>query len=291
MLDREGLIDSYWNKELSLTEIANLTGIDPDRIFRLMRKYRIPTRTRSESIKLSWAKNPTSRLKWANLEPTRELSYLVGAVWGDGTLGGGKGGRWKISLFVKDKDFAEKFNECLLKVLGKKYPLYYCCGRWGVEACNKELNFFLGNKDRCREIVEKFPSDFLRGLFDAEGGVSRNEYCVSLTNTDLKLLEYARELLRRRSIRTSIRLSHPAGYASFGEGKKIVSRKNVYQLRVRNRNSVLEFSKQVGFSIGRKKERLVGLVRRGCVHNMEVQVMQLIYLNRIKSFAEGMARK
>jgi intein-encoded DNA endonuclease-like protein len=56
-------------------------------------------------------------------KPSPELSYIIGAILGDGTKYMESGHRnYTLELKVKDKDFAETFGHYLAKVLHREKP-------------------------------------------------------------------------------------------------------------------------------------------------------------------------
>lgn len=81
------------------------------------------------------------------LEPSLKLAYVIGVMFGDGSVSFRKSGRsykYRIRLKVVDREFAEEFKRCL-EALGLKPSLRLerdrsRCDRWCVEA-NSNMSF------------------------------------------------------------------------------------------------------------------------------------------------------
>ncbi len=231
----------------------------------------------SKGVKVSrvtvmrWCKglhDPFNRMNSAKLEPSPELAYIVGVMFGDGSTSFRKSGRsykYRIRLKVVDKEFAEEFKRCLEEV-GLKPSLRFernraRCDRWCVEANSKILYEFLRQpKDKLFEVAEKYPAEFLRGFFDSEGSVCWNEKCKTLvidaSNCDEEILTFARNLLQSLDIHSKI-------YKTKRKGQKVKIRDRVYSyssdmysLRIHRRRDVARFAKTVGFTIKRKMQTL-----------------------------------
>jgi intein-encoded DNA endonuclease-like protein len=209
--------------------------------------------------------NPLSKLNIFDLESSPELSYVLGVYYGDGSAG--KYGRqYRIELAVKDRDFAEAFNYCISKIVGKD-SLYKTTvdkyGKFWVRAFSKTLYQFLKQPLRRHKVViEKFPAMFLRGFFDSEGSfyakVGKKSYAnLHVANSNLSLLRYARELLRKHfSISSQIYLSNVKGSAHKINDYTFKTKKNCYSLTITNMDSIQKFYTKIGFTIKRKKDKI-----------------------------------
>jgi len=189
-----------------------------------------------------------------DLTPSPELSYLVGARLGDGTVY--KNRRWRkyaITLRAKDRDFVEYFRDCLTKVSRRKVSFFYNenMRMWIASVSSKPLYLFLRSKNVYDyAVVEPFPSGFIRGLADAEGSVcisKRYKYVrVEISNTDKALLEYTKSLLLKYF-----------GISSQICGKgKTRGNKVAYKLLISKQLDVAKFARMIGFAIRRKMEKL-----------------------------------
>jgi intein-encoded DNA endonuclease-like protein len=104
------------------------------------------------------------------LTPSRSLSYLVGAMLGDGDLVRTTSYHYLLRLRVKDLDFAEKVCSCFGSVLGKpKRVRKDSHGFYLVSVWSRILYEYLSYARAFRKTVDRFPSEFIQGFADAEG--------------------------------------------------------------------------------------------------------------------------
>jgi intein-encoded DNA endonuclease-like protein len=167
-------------------------------------------------------------------------------------------------LSVTDQDFAQEFSRCLAKILSRRK--YYVVRwsekrqRWIVQGRSMLLHDFLNRSwEELKPAIEhdeKCTCSFLRAFFDGEGCVSGRT--ISVSNTDLGLLSYVQQLLRRLDIDTgSIVLGTRSG-RKFNDprtGKTYFTKKDCYSFHIRA-HSVETFAARVGFTIERKADRL-----------------------------------
>jgi len=252
---------TLYNKALRLKE----SGLGCRRIARILNISKSTTRCWLNGYQGKYS-NPINAYhgRYTALTPSAELAYIIGALLGDGNLSA-RG--YQIRLEAKDRDFVEKFSSCLTNVLNRDIPypvwgprsdgLYYTSGG------SRHLFEFLkqGWKDDFVLVVERYPSDFLRGLFDSEGCVSlrrrfRNgqvffDRCITLSNTDVNLLVRTKNLLKKFfDINSSICISsRPRHY------------KVCYRLGIYRCIDILKYARFVGFSIQRKAQSLQRMVR------------------------------
>ncbi|MEM1948305.1 MAG: LAGLIDADG family homing endonuclease [Candidatus Caldarchaeum sp.] len=211
------------------------------------------------------------------LKPSVELAYIIGVVAGDGYIRS----KWHktrryyksiIGLKVVDLEFAEEFALCLAIVLGREPPQPKQTIRgYTIEVACKTLHGLLTKPidiEKLKPYIEhdsRCTSAFLRGFFDSEGSVSENG-SITVCNTDIKLLEYVKQLLSKLGIEaTGPRLSHKSGQIVVDPrtGKTGISRKDLYLLYIRA-SSLPTYYRRVGFTIHRKRKRLEEyLTRRG----------------------------
>jgi len=178
----------------------------------------------------------------------------------------------RIGLGVKDREFADEFAKCLAKVLGRqsiKPRLKYSDIRYAVEVRSETLYQLLKKPvdlDRLKKYIEHCDvcvAAFLKGFFDSEGSVNERGY-ISISNTDIGLLMYIKDLLERLGIAsTEPKLGLPQGRLIFDSRKEKIytTNKDCYHLRIRA-NSNMTFYKKVGFTIKRKQKRLKEYLRR-----------------------------
>ena len=220
--------------------------------------------------------NPLGKVNKFDEKPSPELEYIIGAIFTDGYKYL-NGTHYFLRLEVNDKEFAEKFAECLTKVLGRKKPYKPFFNRkrkrWVVIGCSVLLFKFLNRTlEELKPIIEydkKCVSAFLQALFDGEGSIiikiegRRRERQLYLYNTNRELLIYAKYLLKKYFgiEATGPHLSTRKGsIIHFPNGKIAKANKDYYYLYVRTKG-FLSFYRHVGFSIKRKQQRLIKAIQ------------------------------
>lgn len=213
-----------------------------------------------------------------NLEPSPELSYLLGVSYGDGKhMKHQKMSQFAFGLVVKDKDFVEEFRRCACSVVGKKSSRIWQTkrGYYGWAIYSKKLfNFLSKPLEDHNPFIEKYPGMFLRGFFDSEGTITwaRNntnaELCLSITNKEVIL--YCLDLLKQLNMdfkyyefnhyRKDIGIRRKMGSGS------IVRRKMMYTIATKKMDNIRKFGEIIGFSIKRKHNKLMSIInyRKSC---------------------------
>jgi intein-encoded DNA endonuclease-like protein len=244
------------------------------------RRYGVRLSKSSISEWLRGIHNPYNGRRIPSLEllkPSEELEYVIGVKVGDGyayrrrrTIKG-YNPVW-IGLKAKDKEFVEEFGRCLAKVLGRKQirPRFRDdVGKYVVEVRSQTLYELLRKPvdlERLKKYIEhceRCIAAFLRGFADLEGSVNKRGY-IFILNTDLRLLTYIMDLLRRLGIESTGPRIHVRRGIIINDperGKKYTHNKDCYRIYIRSRSSV-SFYKHVGFTIRRKQIRLESYVKR-----------------------------
>lgn len=207
------------------------------------------------------------------LTPSPSLSYLIGVVFGDGSVNmmRRKTGRsnYNIDLDVKDRDFIDIFNDALHDILGKYYSVNQYDGRYQVRGQSKVLYFLLKDKNlgSLRKFIDPFPADFIRGFADSEGSIclyNNNGYKgarIDLANTNHEVMAFIKSLLQSLNIRAHFHERPISKTTTKRDGSVIIPRKPIYQVAIHDKTSIKIFAEEVGFSIGRKQNRLMEAVR------------------------------
>ncbi|MEN3048394.1 MAG: LAGLIDADG family homing endonuclease [Candidatus Caldarchaeales archaeon] len=220
---------------------------------------------------------PRGRRRFRSIEeltPSPDLACVIGAVFGDGTVSiyrtEPRGRTGLIRLRVKDCDFAVAFAQALGRVLNRDPPPIReetIRGRKSHVVEVKDITLCELLIDRDIESIRRFVEHddacraaFLRGFYDSEGSVGPRN--VNVYNTGLRILGFVREQLMALGIDcTKPRLNRRAGTpVGVGNGEYFANT-DLYTVIIRGSNLQL-FLKKVGFSIERKKQRLVEIVRK-----------------------------
>jgi len=178
-----------------------------------------------------------------DVEQSPELSYVIGAILGDGSLYN-KNGKGLIDLAVKDREFAEAFSDAISSVLQKKrnYKVQeYENGNYRVSVCSYQLFRFLKKPiEELEPYAKAYPNAFLCGLYDAEGSADSER--IRLSNTNPEIIELAKTLLKQLGFKFSV-YYNPEHY---GE----------YVLAIYRKEQLRRFAEEIGFTILRKQTKL-----------------------------------
>ncbi len=218
---------------------------------------------------IRWCKgthNPLNRIHTISLEPSPELSYVIGVYLGDGSVHLKSNGRYVIKLKVIDKEFAEAFADALKK-LGIGVTVGFerdstRVDRYYVEGSNKALfQLLTGSRERLFSLAEDYPVQFIRGFFDSKGFpvISAGKSFkveVAAVNSDLEVLEFVQRCLERLGITSKISRLYSRGHRVIIRGEEYSSNVDMFLLRVSRFNDVVLFSWKIGFTASRKSEKL-----------------------------------
>jgi len=263
---KEKLVKMYKNGE-STCSIARKLKMDKSSVFRCLKESCIKIRSHSEAAKLGVIKGRIKIQKHiipaSSKVLTKEKAYMMGVLCGDGYLCYIPEKRlYQISLEATDKEFVEKFAECLYKVYGIKIDVDYvpvrildwsdkfrarlCCKvacedllrydttyktfEWKIPGCIKESTL---------EII----AEFIKGFADSEGGVDKGTRRIGMSSVNKEGLEEIKLLLELFGIRSKVK----------SKSKKY---KKGFVLRIQDRKSIEKFAKVIGFIIKRKSNAL-----------------------------------
>jgi len=229
--------------------------------------YRLPSR---ETIR-KWANGVTSPFSGKRIfdqQPSEELSFFLGAWIGDGWADENDGGK-RLLLKVRSYDFAKEFANCAAKILHKTDSYWVRRvndkrGRWYfVKVTSFQLyEFVTGPFERIREYTQRFPKAFLRGLYTAEGNPSvsvstkwvlRLDVGLCISNCDVELLEFSRELLKGLGIGPGrLKVDRYAGEAT----NLSFAKQSEWQFHISTFADVVKFANVIGFADSEKQFKL-----------------------------------
>lgn len=196
-----------------------------------------------------------------------ELSYLIGAIKGDGYICSYRqkshprhSFHYYVSLTSVDFEFVSRVREVLGKIAGRLNKIQVLHQHQSsLKAGNKIYRVMMSDKslfsllshpfEELKPFIEAFPADFLRGFFDAEGSAwvnCRREPVVKYCNNDLELIGYIRTLLEKLGISPAL-----GTYSSVGNLSKTGD--PCYFIHIYRKDSIRRFMSLVGSSIPRKR--------------------------------------
>jgi len=196
-------------------------------------------------------KKPTK--KFSAMSP--EKAYILGVLCGDGYIRPGT-----IQLEIRyDEEFIRRFTECLNIVYGLDFLYKYCekrnsfkayitseiiskdllrYGKFGTFEWRVPKGILNGND-------KKVISNFLRGMYDSEGTVSKSS--IALSSVNKKGLGDISKLLKILGIKSSI----------------YMYRNKYYNLYIFRKERFKIYKEKVGFTIKRKENRLNEVLKNG----------------------------
>jgi len=176
----------YWEKGMSQYEIAEKLDIPRSTINRKMRKWEIPRRPRSKTVK--WKKKP--------------LSYILGVLKGDGSIYVEEKDTYEVRLSQKKRKFAKSFENALGEI-GLNPNTWVYAERYTTIAWRKNLVVWYNNLtlDDIRIFIkekEEYMEEFLRGFYESEGcnGAYGYGWELAIYNSNKKLLKFVQEILK-----------------------------------------------------------------------------------------------
>ena len=188
-----------------------------------------------------------------------ELAYIFGVIQGDGYASISKT-KGCIGLDVKDKDFALVFKDKLEKWSGLKSSFkfrrekgLYITRLYSLRA-TEFLKYF--NIFNLSKASNKVRSNFLRGMFDSEGGVSGSNLktpktatrFIAVYNTNKQLILFVNDLIESLGIKVqNIDSRIKSGFTDYTL---------LFRLRIGGREYLQKFKEKIGFSIERKNRKL-----------------------------------
>ncbi|GEM_PF-2021872 len=221
-----------------------------------------------------------------NLTPTKELAIIAASRVSDGCItnkGRTKQGRIRYCFSLQMKDFepVKLVADCLEKVTGYKYKIRYVEKKDVYHVCSSRqaLCEYLMNEDNILNLLHRFPVEFIRMSFEAEGGpTGRIEtrahakymkpkprleiyfiIAITVSNYNKKLLEEIRDELRNIGIQAKLRKKQEGG-TIIKDGRELCTRKTYWGLEIIDENSIKRYAEKIGFISKRKQEKLNDII-------------------------------
>lgn len=196
-------------------------------------------------------RNPLRRYNTFNTTPSAKLSYILGAILGDGCVR-----EREIIFAVADKEFCQTVFSHILAIqeTGKNPSIKR--HRVGFALCinSKSLATFIRKWENVQKVATAFPSAFIKGFVDAEGNISEKR--IRIFNTNRNLLLFVKTLLARVGICSRLKLWK----RNYGQP--------LYFLTISRKENLVRYYENIGFSIVRKIQYLEKAVEdyKPCEH-------------------------
>lgn len=194
----------------------------------------------------------------------KDLAYILGVVAGDGYCRKRRSSKrtsGEIILKVKNLDFAKEFKK-RLKEWSEIQPKFwekngnFYTTLYSIDA----VNVIQGIK--LKEVItssKKVKANFLRGLYDSEGGVTgknldkRKFACrwIHFSNNNKETISLVSKLLKDFNIAHKIKSRIHSGFGS---------KKLQYEIQIFGLENFEKFYKNIGFSIKYKKDKLLEVI-------------------------------
>jgi hypothetical protein len=212
-ISKEELSELYLNQQLSIPEIAKRYSLHHSTLWYYTKKYGIPRRSRSESLKIAYKQGrKQSNIVKPDLSPSPTLAYIVGVMLGDGHIEEYKK-HYRIRLNTVDLDFAKSFQSAL-ETIGVYSKIYYRTklskqsSGWSLRGYSKAFCEWCKSLtfDEIVKIAELYPKDFIRGFYESEGAFyeTGRSYQIRIANTNKELIMLVKKLIERLGSKTSL---------------------------------------------------------------------------------------
>lgn len=195
--------------------------------------------------------------------PSKQLSYVLGVLLGDGTVY--KTRRvypkkvsfgYMISLSVRNESFAKKFAKNLSEIFNKEVKVYKCDEKKGrgifykVFVSSKQFyNWY--SREKAIKFGIKFPKHFLSGFYESEGslGYFTSKYKnkiykykgIRIINSDIELLNIIKNILKQRYNIDSKTYDRGFPKSTTLVGRKVKWKKRLYRLGIFKKGNVSLF--------------------------------------------------
>jgi len=184
-LSKQELIKLYEVEGLSLADIAKMQSVSRVAIMKYCDRLGVKRRTKSKSRLLAQQKGKIQKQRYCKINEdffsswSSDMAYIFGLLITDGCISKIKGGSYRISLCLNDRDLLLKVAKTMGSdhtITESKYQKDINVFIFGREKIAQDL-LRLGMKPR-KSLDVKFPEipkeylrDFIRGVFDGDGSV------------------------------------------------------------------------------------------------------------------------
>lgn len=192
-LEREKMICDLYLKYHNKNIVRKLANVAPDTISMLCKKYNIYEYTNSDNHRLYQINS-----NYFDKIDTPNKAYCLGMLFADGYISTQEKHVLRLSLQENDKDIMQK----MLNDMQSTHPLYFKDCHSKNPKHQNQYQFSINDKVFCQGlynhgmynnkslsveypngIPDKLNKDFIRGLLDGDGYISKNGHHVSITGT------------------------------------------------------------------------------------------------------------
>jgi len=212
MLTKDLLEHLYWDEKLSTRNIAKLYNLNQKTVLYWFKKFGIPRRTWIEGRKLrGYGKE---HLRIPNLNPSEDLSYILGVCLGDGSVTK-CGKKCVVELAATDYNFVQSFGASLRRIglnpcFGVIPPKEKNRTKYYIHAQSKVFYdwFKALTINDIENMVKDYIPQFVRGFYESEGSFAKRKHGLSrlrIVNAKKDLIDLVARLIEKLGFKVSIR--------------------------------------------------------------------------------------
>ncbi len=285
--DNKREFKELYSKGESTVTIGKMFNITDGTVRKYLKINGVNLRNKAEASKIAIEKGRATppiprqhKIPKSSKSLTKEKSYILGVLCGDGYISCAKGSGYQIGLQSIDKEFVNEFSNCidktyhlkakesLIKVKNTKWNDKYQ-SRICSKSVFKDLQRYHKNFKTFEWRVPKgiligsknIQAKFLQGFFDSEGHVNYKGKNIIGVSANFGAIQEIKELLENCSIK-----SNTINYKT----------RNLKGILISGRGNIEIFNKKINFIIARKRENLKKLLssyKRYCTPHLEIKKM------------------
>jgi hypothetical protein len=185
-------VDLYQSGE-SYRSVADKLDLPRHQVRKLLQEHDL-WRSSGEANAVAWDNGRFDRPE-PDLDSSETLSWLIGVLYGDGSVFKAASYDYVVSISVVDKVFRDTFADALESI--DLVPSTYTAKKdkrkdqYQARANSKEFWRWWEETSRHTKfgIADEFPAEFVRGVYDSEGSLTRTDQIVcSIANQEEWLL-------------------------------------------------------------------------------------------------------
>ncbi|MBU2100808.1 hypothetical protein KKB11_06255, partial [Candidatus Micrarchaeota archaeon] len=232
----------------------------------------------------------------------KNLAYLAGLVFGDGSIYLTKQNQAGIRFYNSDEKLLKEFDKIIFELFGLKTEkltekdkvpgrrinsivIWNLLKEFGLS--NKKLESKLSHF--CTEQSNELLAEVLQGLYDTDGYVSKGSSPhVGLTTISKKLAQTVQLSLLKYGIQAKLRERKLKGRICIGKNITVRSNNNQFYVELRGKNNLELFMESIGFKISRKNNSLKEIIKKISKSNPNIDIVPEIgsLLKEIKASKE-----